>query len=260
MIRIAATADVHFGRDSAGTLRPHLEHLSERADLFLFAGDLTRCGEPEEATVLADEIAELDVPTVAVLGNHDYHSDHQDEIRHILTDRGVRVLDCENEIVDVDGVRVVVTGAKGFGGGFAGACGSDFGEPEMKAFIRHTKEISARVESLLQSDDADVRVALLHYSPIEDTLRGERLEIYPFLGSYLLAEAIDKSRPNVVLHGHAHNGTEIGTTPGGTPVRNVAQSVLRYAYGVYGLDDDDVFRMDGGSDGYQKRQQRAASV
>lgn len=183
MIRVAATGDVHFGRDSAGTLRPHLEHLSERADLFLVAGDLTKCGEPEEAAVLADELAGLDVPTIAVLGNHDYHTDRPDEIRDVLTDRGVRVLDCENEIVDVDGVRVVVTGAKGFGGGFAGACGSDFGEPEMKAFIRHTKEISSRVEALLKQDDADVRVALLHYSPVEDTLRGERLEIYPSLGA-----------------------------------------------------------------------------
>jgi Icc-related predicted phosphoesterase len=258
MIRVAATADVHFGRDSAGTLRPHLDHLSERADLFLVAGDLTRCGDPEEAAVLADELADLDVPTMAVLGNHDYHTDHAGEIRDVLIDRGVRVLDCENETVDVDGVRVVVTGAKGFGGGFAGACGSDFGEPEMKAFIRHTKDISSRVEELLQSDDADVRIALLHYSPIEDTLRGERLEIYPFLGSYLLAEAIDRGRPNVALHGHAHNGTEIGTTPGGTPVRNVAQTVLRYAYGVYGIDDGGVLRMDGSDNGYRNRRQIVA--
>lgn len=257
MIRVAATADVHFGRDSAGTLRPHLDHLPDRADLFLVAGDLTRCGEPEEAVVLADELAGLDVPTIAVLGNHDYHADHADGIREVLTDRGVRVLECENEVVDVDGVRVAVTGAKGFGGGFAGACGSDFGEPEMKAFIRHTKEISSRVEELLQQDDADVRVALLHYSPIEDTLRGERLEIYPFLGSYLLAEAIDRSHPNVVLHGHAHNGTEIGMTPGGTPVRNVAQPVLRYAYGVYGLDDGGVHRMDGSNNGFRKTQEIA---
>jgi Icc-related predicted phosphoesterase len=238
VIRVAATADVHFGRDSAGTLRPHLEHLSERADIFLIAGDLTRCGEPEEAVVLAEELEGLDIPTIAVLGNHDYHSDHPEEIREILDARGVRVLEGETHTFEQDGHRVAVVGAKGFGGGFAGACGSDFGEPEMKAFIEHTKDIAERVEELLRQDEADVRIALLHYSPVEETLRGERLEIYPFLGSYLLAEAIDHAGADFVLHGHAHNGTEIGMTPGGIPVRNVAQSVIRYAYGVYALNHE----------------------
>lgn len=251
MIRVAATADVHFGRDSAGTLRPHLEHLPERADLFLIAGDLTRCGEPEEAMVLANELADVEVPTVAVLGNHDYHTDHAEMIRDIMCARGVQVLEGENHEIEVDGRRVAVAGTKGFGGGFVGACGSDFGEPEMKAFINHTKEISARLESLLAGSRADVRIALLHYSPIEETLRGERLEIYPFLGSYLLAEAIDRSGADLVLHGHAHNGTEIGVTPGGVPVRNVAQSVIRYAYGVYAVDDGDR-RLESTGDGYRK--------
>lgn len=256
-MRIAATADVHFGPDSAGTLRPHLEHLHERADLLVVAGDLTRCGEPSEASVFADELADVGVPTVAVLGNHDYHSDHPEEIREVMASRGVHVLECENHVVDVDGVRVAVTGSKGFGGGFAGACGSDFGEPEMKAFIRHTQELSDRVRVLLEEAEADVRVALLHYSPVEDTLRGERLEIYPFLGSYLLAEAIDQSGADLVVHGHAHNGSEIGMTPGGVPVRNVAQSVLHYAYAVYEVTGDETQRVRNTDAGYRDMQRLA---
>jgi Icc-related predicted phosphoesterase len=236
MIRVAATADVHFGRDSAGTLRPHLEHLHERADVLLIAGDLTRCGEPEEAAVLGRELEGLDVPTVAVLGNHDYHSDRWEEIEEVMEGAGVRVLEGDSHCVQVNGTRLAISGVKGFGGGFVGACGSDFGEPEMKAFIDHTKRLSGQLEELLQSEDADMRIALLHYSPVEETLRGERLEIYPFLGSYLLAEAVDRGGADLVVHGHAHNGTEIGVTPGGVPVRNVAQSVIRYAYGVYALD------------------------
>ncbi len=254
MIRIAATADVHFGADSAGTLRPHLEHLPERADVFLIAGDLTRCGEPEEAKVLAKELANLEIPTAAVLGNHDYHADRTDEIHRIMTDCGIHMLEGSNLVLDVDGHRLGVTGAKGFGGGFAGACGSDFGEPEMKAFIGHTKAISERVQTLLEEDDADVRVALLHYAPVEETLRGERLEIYPFLGSYLLAEAIDHAGADLVLHGHAHNGCERGMTPGGVPVRNVAQPVIRYAYGVYGIDDANGQRMEIRDHGYPQGQ------
>jgi Icc-related predicted phosphoesterase len=254
MMRIAATADVHFGLDSAGTLRPHLEHLPERADVFLIAGDLTRCGEPSEAEVLARELADLDIPTVAVLGNHDYHADRSEDICRVMSDCGIRILETENHSVEIDGRRLSVTGAKGFGGGFAGACGSDFGEPEMKSFVRHTKNISERVGSLLCEDGADVRVALLHYSPVEETLRGERLEIYPFLGSYLLAEAIDHAGADLVFHGHAHNGSEKGITPGGVPVRNVAQSVIRYAYGVYAIDDTAGPRMEIHDHGYPHTQ------
>jgi Icc-related predicted phosphoesterase len=236
VIRVAATADVHFGHDSAATLRPHLEHLCDRADLLLVAGDLTRCGAADEARVLADELRGLDIPIFAVLGNHDYQVDEHDAVADVLREAGVSMLVDENAVLDVGDVRVGITGVKGFGGGFAGACGSDFGEPEMKAFIRHTKEHAGRLEQLLGELDSDVRLALLHYAPVEETLRGERLEIYPFLGSYLLAEAIDRAGADLVIHGHAHNGAEKGLTPGGVAVRNVAQPVIRQPYTVYEVE------------------------
>jgi Icc-related predicted phosphoesterase len=236
VIRVAATADVHFGSDSAGTLRPALEDIADHADVFLIAGDLTRLGDPDEAQVLADELRGLPVPTMTVLGNHDFESDRTDDIRRVLERAGVFVLEGESESIDVDGVRVRVAGVKGFGGGFAGACGSDFGEPEMKAFIRHTQGTADRLRDLLAMHSADVQIALLHYSPVEDTLRGERLEIYPFLGSFLLAEAVDAAGADLVLHGHAHNGTEKGVTPGGIPVRNVSQPVTRRPYTVYAIE------------------------
>jgi Icc-related predicted phosphoesterase len=237
VIRIAAVGDVHFGGDSAGSLRPDLQHLAERADLFLLAGDLTTCGDPGEASVLARELAGLGVPIVAVLGNHDYDAGQAAAVRSVCEAGDIRVLEGEGAVVEVGGVRVGVAGTKGFGGGFAGACGSDFGEPEMKAFIRHTKLLAHRLAEALCGLDADLRVALLHYAPVEETLRGERLEIYPFLGSYLLAEAIDRAGANLALHGHAHRGTEMGITPGGIPVRNVAQPVIRHAYHLYYFDE-----------------------
>ncbi|HVL80362.1 MAG TPA: metallophosphoesterase family protein, partial [Actinomycetota bacterium] len=119
---------------------------------------------------------------------------------------------------------------------FAGACATDFGEPEIKAFVRHTRDIANRLERRLRALRTDVRVALLHFSPVPDTLAGERLEIYPFLGSYLLAEAVDRAGCDLVLHGHAHVGTERGVTPGGVHVRNVSQPVIRAAYRVYELE------------------------
>ena len=238
MIRIAAAGDLHFGQDSAGTLRPQLEHIDERADVFLLAGDLTKVGVPEEAEVLAEELRGLPVPVIAVLGNHDHHSDQPDAVRKVLEDAGVRVLEGESEVLEINGCTLGVAGAKGFGGGFAGKSATDFGELEMKSFVRHTKAISERLEENLRSLETDYRVALLHYSPVKETLHGEPPEIFAFLGSYLLAEAIDHAGADLALHGHAHRGAEKGATPGGVHVRNVAQHVIRSAYRIYRFGDD----------------------
>jgi len=237
VIRVAAVADVHVGIDSGGRLRPHWEHLADQADVFVLAGDLTRRGLAEEAAVLASEVEEVAgrVPTFAVLGNHDYHCDQQAMVAKLMDAAGVRVLEGESVTVDVDGTVVGVAGVKGFGGGFAGAHGTEFGEPEMKAFVAHTRQVAGTLEAELGDLTADVRIALMHYSPVEATLRGERLEIYPFLGSYLLAEAVDRAGADLVVHGHAHAGSEKGVTPGGVHVRNVALPVINHAYNVYEL-------------------------
>lgn len=239
MIRVAAVGDVHVGRDSAGTLRPHWQHLDERADVFLLAGDLTKRGMPDEALVLAHELRGLHIPVVAVLGNHDYESDREKELADILGEVGVTVLEGTAVELDINGCRVGIAGSKGFGGGFPGAMGSDFGEPEMKAFMRHSRTVAHGLETAMESiADADIRIALMHYAPIEGTLRGERLEIWPFLGCYFLAEAVDKVGADVAIHGHAHGGAEKGLTPGGVHVRNVAQPVLRRAYTLLCLGAD----------------------
>jgi Icc-related predicted phosphoesterase len=93
-----------------------------------------------------------------------------------------------------------------------------------------------RLEQNLGALDTDVRIALLHYSPVEGTLHGERLEIWPFLGSYLLGEAIDRAGADLAIHGHAHGGAEKGHTAGGIPVRNVAQPVIKAAYRLFCFD------------------------
>ena len=235
MIRIAAVGDVHLGEDARGQLRPALENLPEHADVLLLAGDLTRHGTIEEAHVVADEFADLPVPVVAVLGNHDHHSDQGDDIAKLLEDHGLRVLEGDAVTLDLAGTRVGVAGVKGFGGGFAGKCASNFGEPQMKAFVAHTIERADRLRAALRSLDTEIRIALTHYSPIPETLRGEPPEIYPFLGCYQLGEVIDECGADLAVHGHAHFGCEQGVTPGGTRVRNVAQPVIRSAYAVYGL-------------------------
>jgi len=234
-VRVAAVGDVHLDKDVLGRFRPALDHLGDKADLLLLAGDLTRHGTADEARCVATEFGRLAVPVVAVLGNHDYQSDREDEVTKILVDGGITVLEQSSTVLDVDGVRVGIAGAKGFGGGFAGRCASEFGEPEMKAFIRHTRRISDALGEALRLVDCDLLLALTHYAPVPETLVGEPPEIYPFLGSYLLADAIDSAPTALAIHGHAHAGTERGTTPAGVKVRNVAHPVIRQAYNVYQL-------------------------
>jgi Icc-related predicted phosphoesterase len=234
--RVAAVADIHVGVDSVGQVAAGLQHVNERAGLLLLGGDLTRCGEPSEGEMVAAELAGVEIPVVAVLGNHDVHADRAPEIVALLQDAGVVVLDGTATTVDIAGTTVGIAGAKGFGGGFAGANATAFGEPAMKAFVEETKREAARLhDALVEVRSADRVIALLHYAPVPETLRGERPELYPFLGSHLLAEAIDTAGADLVVHGHAHNGSERGVTPGGIRVRNVAQPVIQRAYRVYDL-------------------------
>jgi Icc-related predicted phosphoesterase len=239
--RVAAVADVHVGVDSVGRVAAGLRHVNERADLLLLGGDLTRCGEPVEAQMVTRELAEagVEIPIVAVLGNHDHHAGQAADVVGVLEAAGVVVLDGTSTSVSVNGTTVGIAGGKGFGGGFAGANATAFGEPAMKAFVEETKREAARLHDALVEvrPRVDQVIALLHYAPVPETLRGERLEIYPFLGSHLLAEAIDTAGADLVVHGHAHNGSERGVTPGGIRVRNVAQPVIQRPYRIYDLGE-----------------------
>lgn len=238
-MRIAAIADIHYGVEERGPLSPVLEQLARDADVLLIAGDLTRHGDPAEAAELAADLARLQMPIVSVLGNHDYHSDREAEIVALLRAAGVQMLEGSSAVVEVERTRLGVAGVKGFGGGFPGGFVTAFGEPEMKAFAHHGAEAAQRLGTALEElADAGVehRIALIHYSPIEATLVGEHPQLWPFLGSYLLAEAVDRVGADLVLHGHAHHGSPAGSTPRGVPVRNVAHPVLNVPYLVIGLN------------------------
>ncbi|MCW3841986.1 metallophosphoesterase [Micromonospora yasonensis] len=237
VIRIAAVGDVHLDEDVVGRFRPALEELPDCADVLLLAGDLTRHGTEAEARCVAQEFGNLGVPVITVLGNHDHQCDQVPQVVKVLEDVGITVLEGDGIVLECAGGRLGVAGVKGFGGGFAGRCASDFGEPEMKAFVHTTEESADALGAALRRLECDLLVALTHYSPVPDTLAGEPLEIYPFLGCYQLGQAIDSAPTALALHGHAHHGTERGTTPGGVRVRNVAHPVIKQAYSIFHVGD-----------------------
>ncbi len=176
------------------------------------------------------------MPVVAVLGNHEYQSDQQAGISRTLAQSGIHVLEGTGIVLTLPGGTLGVAGSKGFGGGFPGRCASEFGEPEMKEFVRHSRQLADGLGAALRALHADALIALTHYAPVPDTLAGEPPEIHPFLGSYFLAEAADggTSRPGHLTVTCATPVLECGLHPGGrAPVRNVALPVLHRAYAVY---------------------------
>lgn len=234
-VRVAAVGDIHMGDDLRGKLRDRFRRVNDDADLLVLAGDLTRCGTVHEVRLLTDELDEVRIPIVAVLGNHDLHSDAVDAVMAQLADRGVVVLEGTAATFDVGGTSVGVAGTIGFGGGFPGGTASEFGEPLMKEFVRRAKRLAADLDHALGGLDTDLVIAVTHYAPIEATLGDEPREIYAFLGSYLFGEVADRHDVDLLLHGHAHRGAEHGFTSGGVRVRNVAQPVIEAAYRVYEL-------------------------
>ena len=234
---MAAAGDLHVEPERASAWRRALAPVSDEADLLLLAGDLTQNGTPDQAGALVEVLAEVSLPIVAVLGNHDLDAREEDELRRSLERAGVCVLEGSHVRLSIRGRGVGIAGTTGFGGGFASARAADFGELEMKSFAARTRRMSERLGAALEALDADVRIALLHYAPVADTLRGECRQLYPFLGSDELGRAIDAAGADLAVHGHAHYGCETGVTPGGVAVRNVAQPVLGAPYRVFAFPE-----------------------
>ncbi len=231
-IRIAAAGDIHASEATRPETAQAFAEVAARADLVLLAGDLTQHGRVDEAEVVADACRGVDVPVVAVLGNHDYHSDRQADVSAALVDAGVIVLERDSTILEVDGVAVGVAGVKGFVGGF-GHEWANFGEPLVRqAYAETTADVEALDAALRAIAGASVRVALLHYAPTAETLRGEPKELWLVLGADRLAAPIAEHRPDLVLHGHAHAGSPRGTIDG-VPVHNVAVHVTGESFALF---------------------------
>src|SRR6478672_8220310 len=227
-VRVAAVSDVHYGKASQGMLVPLFTEIARQADVLVISGDLTDYGLPDEARALAKDLTTcVKIPIVAVLGNHDFESGREAEVRDTLAEAGVHVLD--GDAVEVAGIGFA--GVKGFAGGFGrGALGA-WGEHSIKAFVREAVDEALKLET-------PSKIAVLHYAPIRETVEGEPLEIYPWLGSSRLEEPLTRYRVHAVVHGHAHKGSPQGQTAQGVPVYNVALPVLREHY-----PDRPAFRM-----------------
>ncbi|HEX8585945.1 MAG TPA: metallophosphoesterase [Allosphingosinicella sp.] len=223
-ITVAAIGDLHVTETCHNRYAELFKEMSDAAHVIALAGDLTNFGKVAEAEILAEDLRHCTVPVVAVLGNHDVEAGETDEVVKILQAAGVTVLDEQAAVIH----GVGFAGVKGFLGGFGRGELGAFGEDAVKVFVDESRNEARKLENALRSLRTERVMAVLHYAPIRETVEGEPLEIFPFLGSSRLANAIDRfDNVKVAIHGHAHRGTYSGRTPGGVPVFNVAQFVVQ---------------------------------
>lgn len=235
-IRIAAAGDIHASEANRLQIEQAFGALDADVDLVLLAGDLTTYGEPDQAAVLADVVRSADVPVVAVLGNHDWHSNRHEEIVQLLADAGATVLERSWTVLEIRDLDVGVVGTKGFIGGFPDSQLPDFGEPLLRqVYAETTAEVRAIEQGLEAIESCPVRIVLLHYAPTTSTLEGEPRTIWAFLGTHRMAPPIELHRPDIVIHGHGHAGSFAGSI-GDVPVFNVAVPVMRRDFWIFEVD------------------------
>jgi Icc-related predicted phosphoesterase len=222
-MRLAAVADIHLRKEDHEKNVSQFLLVNEMADALVIAGDFTNHGLPEEMRECLSVLDAVSVPILAVLGNHDHESGHQDELAGMLRLAGVQVLD--GQCYEVDGVGFA--GTKGFAGGFAPYELMPFGEGGIKNFVEIAEREAIKLDFGLAQLQTPVKVAVTHYAPIKETVVGEPEPIFPFLGSSRLERALDRHKPVLALHGHAHKGTFSAESKAGTRVCNVALHILR---------------------------------
>lgn len=222
-MKLAAVADVHFRQEEQQENIRQFSVANELADLLVLAGDLTNHGRPEEMQTCLAVLEQVRIPMVAVLGNHDHESGHQETLAGMARMAGIHVLD--GTCFEHDGVGFA--GVKGFCGGFAPYELMPFGEGGIKTFVEIAEREAVKLDYGLAQLQAPVKIAITHYAPIRETVLGEPEPIFPFLGSSRLGRVLDRHKPALALHGHAHHGTFSAQAPSGVRICNVALPILR---------------------------------
>ena len=224
-MRVAASADIHARAGDEERVARMFASAKEEADVLVLAGDLTDHGRSEEMEALVRGLHEVGLPVVAVLGNHDHEAGGEKDLFRILASSGIHILDRRRPTTTIGNVGFA--GVKGFGGGFGSTLVRAFGEEIQKAFVAASVVEAEALRAGLMALDTPRKLAVLHYAPVSSTVEGEPSEIWAFLGTSRLEQALDEGGAHVAVHGHAHHGALHGKTSGGVPVHNVSLPVLR---------------------------------
>ena len=224
-MRIAAFSDLHIWGPIPSRFVREFETLHERADVLVIAGDITNNGLMVQAERAAGLLRRVQIPIVAVLGNHDRRTPRPARFKSLLESAGVSFLDGTTLELGSN-LTVGFAGVQGSGGGFWPDEGPDtIPRRAAKVLAVRGRREAARLDAALSRLNTDLKIVVTHVSPTMTTLGNEPNFKFFLLGSSELAKVIDRHDVDLVIHGHVHRGNTHGQTPGGTTVRNSAKNV-----------------------------------
>ena len=205
---IACVSDVHSPQYFDEFVRA-MDNLRIKPDLFLMAGDMIDRGKTEEFEKIHNVLfGKIYCPIVACFGNNEY-AQLREEMKEKYPD--IKFLDDESLILEIQGIRVGIVGSTG---------SLDRPTTWQKRNIPDIEKIYEErvklVDKLLAELKADFKILLIHYSPTYKTLEGEDPRFYANLGSEKYEKVLVERKPDLVIHGHSHNGIKkawIDTVP-----------------------------------------------
>lgn len=212
-------------------LHDALHELESDADLLLIAGDLTEMGRVAEMELVAEVLGDLAIPSFVTFGNHDRRGMRRTALKKLLRAAGATVLEGSGAIATLpNGHTIAIAGVTGTGGGFA-PHREEFGPGGRftRAVTIKSRRESARLRKALKElrdQNPDITIVLSHFAPTSSTLGSEPPLKHWMLGNALLGRTIDEFAPELVVHGHAHLGNEMGSTDAGVTVLNVALPIV----------------------------------
>jgi len=218
VVRIYAVGDVH-GRRYFHIFTASLQSIvGMRPDVIVFAGDMIDEGKVDDLEPIVKEVRNKfpQVPIVSIFGNEEYH-----EIEGLLIKRFPEIiwLDDSVAILTLNGVKV----------GFVGTRGAlerltfwqKRHKPELaKVYEERPKIIKKLIKEV--RNYSDMVVFISHYAPTYLTVKGEPEKVYPYMGSRHMERVIRETKPEVVIHAHAHNARVVEASLNSSRIFNVS--------------------------------------
>lgn len=195
---IAAVSDIH-GKDNFSLFRESAEDIPN-PDMFLLSGDIIKKGDIYFLPKILSILSKFSCPKTACFGNEEYTEIRENIISS--TRPGKRWLDDESVVLDIRGKRIGIAGS--------------LERPTHRQNV-NIPDIREQYEkrrpgmySMLAGMKAEFRIAMTHYSPTHETLRGEDEKSRPRLADPAMGKLIGRALPDIVVHGHAHKGNAKG--------------------------------------------------
>jgi Icc-related predicted phosphoesterase len=221
-VTVGAIADIHSPKYLEDFKR--VLNNSPDVDLMLLAGDMIYKGRVEEYENVLNAIRSRydGCRMVACFGNEEYDN-RIEQITKSYNDVTWLIDECVT--INVKGLELNIFGTKG--------CLDRPTAWQRKnipniaqIYELRLKKIDEALASLVLKKAGYV-IMLSHYSTTFKTLTGEPRWAWPELGSSRLEEVVKRHGPQLVIHGHAHNGKVHMVTIDRTQVYNVSFPATR---------------------------------